>query len=173
MGGSHCETILQCSGVRSMEFKKTQMLADEVCETALEKIRWGSDLCCLRCGSIRIKRLTSLGKSGKPRKLFWCHDCHYQFSVTVGTPFEDSHISLSKWFWTIFRMSSSGSPLSARQIERRLSLAYESAWTMRRRTMAAWENDPEFCRKIARFYLDHLETPAGPKANPFSESDIK
>ena len=140
-----------------MEFKQTHMLADEVCEAALEQIRWGGDLCCLRCNSNRIRRLTSLGKSGKPRKLFWCHDCHYQFSVTVGTPFEDSHIPLSKWFWAIHRISSTGNPVSARQIERKLSIAYESAWTMRRRTIVAWENDRKFCEKIARFYVDQIE----------------
>src|SRR5712692_4937145 len=59
---------------------------DEKCRQYLEALRWPKGVKCPRCESEKIARLTS--------GPFECGSCGYQFSVTVGTIFQDSHLPL-------------------------------------------------------------------------------
>ena len=52
--------------------------------------------------------------------MFDCNSCHYQFSVTVGTIFHDSHLSLTKWFIVTYLMTESKKGISASQVYRML-----------------------------------------------------
>jgi transposase-like protein len=51
---------------------------DIECRTYLEELRWPKGVCCLRCGSASISRITT-------RKQYDCNACRYRFSVTTGT----------------------------------------------------------------------------------------
>jgi len=105
----------------------------------LESLRWPSGVACPRCRSIEVVAL-----AGARPGLYRCHDCREhktkdQFTVTVGTIFEDSHIPLSKWLLAITLMCSSKKGMSAHQLHRMLGITYKSAWFMAHRIRYAME----------------------------------
>ena len=71
----------------------------------LEALHWPQGPFCPKCGSVDAKRLPD--QRGKPSKrhpegsvrkgLVQCNGCRQQFTVTVGTVFEDSKVPLNKW----------------------------------------------------------------------------
>ena len=66
---------------------------------------------------------------GKVRHGLWkCKECRKQFTVRVGTIFEESHLELHKWLQAIYLMVSSKKGVSAHQIHRTLEITYKTAW---------------------------------------------
>jgi transposase-like protein len=108
----------------------------------LEAQRWPDGKAgCPHCGEIgRAYRLPPI--AGKPNKagvinyrkgLWKCGACRKQFTVTVGTIFEDSHIPLNKWLMAFHLLCSSKKGMSAHQLHRMLGVTYKSAWFMAHR----------------------------------------
>jgi transposase-like protein len=62
------------------------------------------------------------------RNQFACESCGYQFSVTAGTIFHDSHLPLRKWFIAVLLICESKKGMSALQLKRTLGVAYKTAW---------------------------------------------
>lgn len=122
---------------------------EEKCIAHFEKVRWPEGLECIRCGGKRIMKFKALGKTGKERSLYECVDCHYQYSVTTGTVFHDSHLPLTKWFLAIYLICSAKKGVSAKQLQRQLSTSYETAWYMAHRIRLAMKEDQDFCQKFA------------------------
>lgn len=110
----------------------------------LERLRWPEGPACPRCGGAEVYRLTAKAdsKSGCRKGLLKCKYCRRQFTVTVGTIFEDSHIPLNKWLIAIYMLCSSKKGISAHQIHRMLKLSYKSAWFMMHRIRFAMEAGP-------------------------------
>lgn len=101
----------------------------------LEKERWpNGEVGCPKCGEIgRAYRLTPK-EGSKTRKGLWkCGACRKQFTVTVGTIFEDSHIPLHKWLMAFHLLCASKKGMSAHQLHRMLGVTYKSAWFMAHR----------------------------------------
>src|SRR5215472_15703556 len=74
----------------------------------LEKTLWPDGPICPHCGLIgEAYKLTAKPGSKRPvRPGVWkCKDCRKQFTVKVGTIFEDSHIPLHKWLMAIHLMN--------------------------------------------------------------------
>jgi transposase-like protein len=103
---------------------------DIECRTYLEELRWPKGIACPRCGHTTISRI-------KARKVFDCDGCRYQFSVTAGTLFHDSHLPLPKWFLAIYLMCESKKGMSANQLKRMLKVSYKTAWYLCHRIRAA------------------------------------
>jgi len=112
----------------------------------LEAILWPDGPVCPHCGCIgRIYALN--GVRSKPSKknpegvvrhgLKKCGDCRKQFTVRVGTVFEDSHAPLHKWFQAIHLMASSKKGISSHQLHRILEVQYNTAWFMSHRVREA------------------------------------
>lgn len=106
----------------------------------LEKLRWPDGIACPRCGSVWVSKITAKLGSKHPvrRGVYRCQDCRKmknkdQFTVTVGTIFEDSHIKLSIWLMAISLMCASKKGISAHQLHRMLGITYKSAWFMAHR----------------------------------------
>ena len=119
----------------------------------LEEIRFPDGVYCIRCRRARIRKITSKDKTGFQRRLYWCADCQYNFSVTVGTVFHNSHIPLSKWFRALQLMCSQEGGVPALRLARELEITYETAWSLARRIRAALEGlEAELCRRIAKSY---------------------
>jgi transposase-like protein len=59
-----------------------------------------------------------------------CNACRKQFTVTVGTIFERSHVPLTKWLQAAFLMCASKKGVSAHQLHRMLPVTYKTAWFM-------------------------------------------
>lgn len=122
---------------------------EEACIAHFEKIRWPNGLECVRCGGDRISKFEAEGKTGKERSLYFCADCDYQYSITVGTIFHDSHMTLTKWFLAIYLICSNKKGISAKELQRQLSVTYKTAWYMAHRIRVAMQEDKDFCQKFA------------------------
>lgn len=97
----------------------------------LAQIRWPEGPVCVHCQSKKIYTLKVAGTS--KRVVLKCATCRKQFSATVGTIFERSHIPLNKWFMAFQLMASSKKGMSAHQLHRMLDLTYKSAWFLAHR----------------------------------------
>jgi transposase-like protein len=108
----------------------SQYGTDEHCRMVLEKLRWPNRARCLRCDSMNVVPIST-------RALHRCRDCKYQFSATVGTIFNDSHLPLTKWFLATYMMVESKKSMSANQLKRTLDVSYKTAWYLCHRIRAA------------------------------------
>jgi transposase-like protein len=92
----------------------------------LEAIVWPNGPYCPRCGG--FDRITPVngGRAGLRR----CGPCKREFTATVGTVFESSHIKLHLWFQAAHLMTSSKNSMSAHQIHRTIKVTYKTAWFM-------------------------------------------
>jgi transposase-like protein len=107
----------------------------EVAREYLESIRWPNGPVCPHCGACdRIGKLN--GKAHRPG-VYECGHCRDQFTVTVGTVFERSKVSLDKWLFAARLMASSKKGISIKQIERTLGVTYKTAWFMTHRLREA------------------------------------
>lgn len=103
----------------------------------VEAILWPNGPVCPRCrGQERITKVN--GKTARPG-LWRCGPCKRQFTVTVGTVFESSHISLNQWLQVIHLLASSKKGISSHQIMRTLNVQYKTAWFMTHRIREAME----------------------------------
>lgn len=107
---------------------------DDAARAWLERSRWGAVPACAHCGSERVMRMQ--GEAHRPG-LFTCKDCNKQFSVTVGTVMERSHIALPKWVLAFHLLSASKKGMSSLQLSRMLQIGYKSAWFMSHRIREA------------------------------------
>jgi transposase-like protein len=114
-----------------------QFGTDEKCRKALEQLRWKDGAKCPRCQS----EATAIAN----RAQYDCNKCHYQFSVTVGTVFHDSHLSLWKWFVTTALLCEAKKGMSACQVQRTVGVSYKTAWYLCHRIRAAMQetNQPK------------------------------
>jgi hypothetical protein len=105
----------------------------------LESLRWPDGPVCAHCAndgkSKAIYSIQPKPDSKRPARkgLYKCGACRKQFTVTVGTIFEDSHIPIGKWLMAIFLLCSSKKGMSAHQLHRMLDITYKSAWFMAHR----------------------------------------
>jgi transposase-like protein len=104
--------------------------SDAKCRLYLEELAWPDGAKCPRCQSDKISRI-------EKRHQYDCDSCRYQFSVTAGTIFHDSHLPLWKWFAAIYLMCESKKGMSAMQIKRTLGIGYKTAWYLCHRVRAA------------------------------------
>jgi transposase-like protein len=97
----------------------------------LEGIRWPNGPVCPHCGEVEnVHRL----EGGAHRAgLLYCRSCRGQFSVTVGTCFERSHVPLTKWVLATHLLCSSKKGMSSHQLSRMLDVTYKTAWFMSHR----------------------------------------
>jgi transposase-like protein len=122
-------------------FHDVMRWTDEECRTFLEAQRWPNGPICPKCGETDPYTITRKSATKNAvRTLYKCRACRKQYTATVGTIFEDSHIALSKWFAAIYLMCSSKKGVSAHQIHRSLGVTYKSAWFMCHRVREAMKD---------------------------------
>ncbi len=110
----------------------------------LEGLRWPNGPVCPHCSSKKVTRLVPRSDSKTPGRkgLYKCRVCRKQFTVTVNTIFEDSHIKLNKWLMAIHLFCASKKGISAHQLHRMLSITYKTAWFMAHRIRYAMSQPP-------------------------------
>lgn len=98
---------------------------DERCRELLVRLRWPNGVECPRCKIPAVELATA-------KQLFYCKGCDYQFSVTSGTVFNDSHLPLQKWFLATLLLCEAKKGMSALQVKRTLwgnnKGSYKTAW---------------------------------------------
>jgi transposase-like protein len=106
----------------------------------LERLLWPEGPVCPHCGLIGAAYRLQ-GKSQRAG-LYKCKGCEEQFTVTVGTVFERSHIPLNKWVLAFQLMVASKKGMSAHQLHRMLGVTYKTAWFMAHRIREALVDSP-------------------------------
>jgi transposase-like protein len=97
--------------------------------------RWPNGLVsCPRCGSEKHAFL-------KSRRIWECYGCKKQFSLKVGTIFEDSAIALDKWMMVMWMLSNCKNGVSSYEISRSIGVTQKSAWFMLHRIREAMKDD--------------------------------
>ncbi len=71
--------------------------------------RWPDGVICPRCDSTRAKRISTQNR-------FHCNGCGKQFSPRTGTVFENSKISLRKWYFAMYLLQTARKGISSVQL---------------------------------------------------------
>ena len=111
---------------------------DDACLDHLMRLRFGETLTCPKCGQER--RFTRLQK----HPAYTCA-CGHHIHPMVGTPFQDSHTPLRKWFYAMYLFTTSRHGVPAKELQRQLGVSYPTAWRMGheiRKYMAKVDGDP-------------------------------
>jgi len=118
-----------------------------VCVAYMAKARWGSldAVACPTCGSTKVHYLEA-------RRLWQCNTKHphRQFSVKVGTIFEDSPLGLDKWLPAVWMLTSAKNGVSSYEIARALGITQKSAWFMLHRIRLAMQIPPTRSRAMSK-----------------------
>jgi transposase-like protein len=107
---------------------------DSVCINFVASLRWTDGVAvCPKCENTETSFLST-------RKIWKCKVCKKQFSVKVGTIFEDSPISLDKWLCAIWMIANCKNGVSSYEIHRAIGITQKSAWFMLHRIRLAMQN---------------------------------
>jgi transposase-like protein len=120
-------------------------------------LRWVNGVVCPRCDSKEVRFL-------KTRKIWECKHCESkkQFSVKVGTIFEDSPIGLDKWLCALWLLVNAKNGISSYEIHRALGVTQKTAWFMLQRIRLAMQSGT--FKKKMRGIVEADETYIGAKA---------
>jgi transposase-like protein len=100
-----------------------------------KQLRWpGGNVICPRCSEAKHSFI-------KTRKLWFCYVCQKQFTLKVGTIFEDSAIGLDKWLVAIWMLCNCKNGISSWELHRAIGVTQKSAWFMLHRIREAMKNN--------------------------------
>ena len=133
-----------------------------VCLEFMAALRWPDGPVCPTCGDTEVSFLAS-------RNLFQCKRRHpkRQFSIKVGTIFEDSPLGLDKWLPAIWMIANAKNGISSYEIGRALGITQKSAWFLLHRIRLAMQTET-FEKMSGRVEAD--ETFIGGKARNMHKS---
>jgi transposase-like protein len=151
-----------------------QFATEEGCLSYLEQMRWPQGVRCPRCGSQRICRITTNGSTRRrfsrrenklvevnvpARHLYEClnQKCRYQFTATVGTILEATHLPLQKWFMAVALLANDEKPMSSRQLQERLGVNYRTASYLSHRVRDAVEQGDTMLTHWIEVFRAHAE----------------
>jgi transposase-like protein len=105
----------------------------DLARTFVAGLRWPNGVTCPSCESDQVTFL-------KTRKLWKCRECRKQFSVKVGTIFEDSPIGLDKWLPAMWMLVNDKNGISSYELGRALGVTQKTAWFMLHRIRLAMQS---------------------------------
>ena len=125
--------------------------SDETAREYIESLLWPHGVVCPHCQNNDQAQIWKI-KANKEKKiragLHRCASCDKEFTVTVGTIFEDSHIPLRKWLVACYLICSSKKGVSSLQLQRILDLgSYRTALFMAHRIRHALK-ESDFAEKL-------------------------
>jgi len=105
---------------------------EQSCINHLRNIRWKNGDYCPHCGGNKVYHFTD-NRNHK------CSICLRRFSIKVGTIFEESKISVRKWFMAIHLISSHKNGIASTQLAKKIKVTQKTAWFMLQRLRFATE----------------------------------
>src|SRR5437660_12245253 len=108
---------------------------DQKCRNYLEHLRWKDGIRCPKCSGTKISSILKRDQHNCDTE-----SCRYQFSVTAGTIFHDTHLPLTKWFLAVYMMGEAKKGVSANQLKRTLAVSYKTAWYLCHRIRATMKD---------------------------------
>src|SRR6266542_1438572 len=157
----HRSTPMKKTPKQEMDLMRlmAQFDTSDECRKYLEGLRWRDGVKCPRCRSGKISRI-------RERNQFDCDSCRYQFSVTAGSIFHDSHLPLPKWFAAVYLMCEARKGVSANQLKRTLGVSYKTAWYLCHRIRSALVDESG---ELLRGIVEADETYVGGKLGGFKD----
>ncbi len=108
-----------------------------------EKQRWGDTPCCVKCGSVDVYQMKDAKSGERSKRYLWrCRDCKEQYTVRIGTIYEESRLPLRHWAYAFWRGATSKKGVSALEIQRHCQISYKSALFLMNRIRYAMSPDP-------------------------------
>ena len=106
----------------------------DVCQQELVEARWPDGVECPTCGSKEVSYLSN-------QRRWQCRTKHpkRQFSVKIGTIFEDSPLGLDKWFVAVWMIVNCKNGVSSYELARAVGVTQKSAWFMLHRIRLAMQ----------------------------------
>jgi len=94
----------------------------------IESQRWGKTPACIHCGSVAVYKMVDSKTGQRNQRFLWrCKDCKKQYTVRIGTVYEESRIELRHWCYAFWRASTSKKGVAALEIMRHCQISYKSA----------------------------------------------
>jgi transposase-like protein len=106
---------------------------EQVCIDTIAQLRWPNGPVCPKCEGKEHYYLAT-------QKRWKCKECYKQFSVKVGTIFEDSAITLDKWLTALWMLVNCKNGISSYEVGRDLGITQKSAWFVLHRLRLALQN---------------------------------
>lgn len=100
--------------------------SEEIAKQYLENYRWSNGPTCPKCNSTQHYILKTVNQ-------YCCKQCRKNYSVRVGTIFDNSKVPLTKWFTAIFLLSNDKRSMSSVQIGEWIGVTQRTAWFMNHR----------------------------------------
>jgi transposase-like protein len=116
-------------------FSDPKFHSEEAAYAFIESKLWPKGPVCPHCGA--KERVGKLNGKSYRIGLYKCYVCRKQFTVKIGTIFEDSHIPLKLWLQAMYAIASSKKGVSSNQLHRTLGITLKSAWFMSHRIREA------------------------------------
>lgn len=129
---------------------------EEKCIDYLAKLRWNDEPECPYCGHDESYEMNVSGRG----KRWKCTKCHKQYSVRVGTIFEESKLPLKKWFVAIYLVTAHKKGISSHQLARDIKVTQKTAWFVLHRIRETFQQaDEKFTRtvEVDETYIGGLE----------------
>ena len=107
-----------------------------------EQQRWGDYPCCVKCGSVEVYKMKDAATGERNKRFLWrCRDCGEQYTVRIGTVYEESRLPLKHWAYAFWRACTSKKGVSALEIKRHCQISYKSALFLMNRIRFAMAPD--------------------------------
>lgn len=103
---------------------------EKACAKALADVRWPQGFQCPACGSQEYSFIAT-------RKLYQCSGCRHQVSVTAGTLFHATKVTLVKWFWAIYLTASDKGGISSLRLSKHIGVSWVSARSILKKVRTA------------------------------------
>jgi transposase-like protein len=105
--------------------------------------RWGDTPCCVKCGSVDVYQMKDAATGERNKRFLWrCRDCKEQYTVRIGTVYEESRLPMKHWAYAFWRGATSKKGVSALEIKRHCQISYKSALFLMNRIRFAMSPDP-------------------------------
>ena len=123
----------------------------------LEKQRWGNDPACVKCGSVEVYKMKDAKTGERNSRYLWrCRDCKDQYTVRIGTVYEESRIELRHWCYAFWRACTSKKGVSALEIKRHCQISYKSALFLMNRIRFAMAPEPDAPKLMGTVECDEM-----------------
>ena len=106
--------------------------------------RWGDTPCCVKCGSVDVYQMKDAVTGERNTRYLWrCRDCKEQYTVRIGTVYEESRLPMRHWAYAFWRGATSKKGVSALEIKRHCQISYKSALFLMNRIRFAMSPEPD------------------------------
>ena len=112
----------------------TMFPTEQAARNWFESVRWGDQRYCPHCGSTENNYSN---RNDRPMP-YHCGDCRQHFSVKTGTVMQSSKLSLQKWAFGIYLLSTNLKGVSSMKLHRDLGITQKSAWMMAQKIREGW-----------------------------------